>query len=144
MTAVRRVVCDTNLLVALYVFDDPHLAPLHGAIDNGAWHVLTRADCLEEFRRVLGYPHFKLDAEGQASALAAYVQIAQFNDAPAQNDYPLPRCRDRDDQKFLELARDAGADWLLTADKDLLRLMRRDKLAGRFTILTPAQALTLI
>ena len=27
-----------------------------------------------------------------------------------------PRCRDRDDQKFLELARDAGADWLVTAE----------------------------
>ena len=37
----------------------------------------------------------------------------------------LPRCRDPDDQPFLELARDAGAMALLTRDAQLLRLARR-------------------
>ena len=53
----------------------------------------------------------------------------------------LPRCKDRDDQKFLELARDAGADWLVTADKALLRLARGGRLRGLFRILTPEAAL---
>jgi hypothetical protein len=53
----------------------------------------------------------------------------------------LPRCADRDDQKFLELARDSGADWLVTADKALLKLARRDRLRGLFRILTPETAL---
>jgi predicted nucleic acid-binding protein len=54
----------------------------------------------------------------------------------------LPRCTDCDDQKFLELARDSAADWLVTADKALLRLARRDRLRGLFRILTPETALS--
>lgn len=54
------------------------------------------------------------------------------------SDVTLPRCRDRDDQKFLELAYQAGAVALLTRDDELLRLARRAKRDGLFTILPPA------
>ncbi len=50
---------------------------------------------------------------------------------------PLPVCSDRDDQKFLELARDAQAAVLVTKDKALLKLARRTAKAGMFRILTP-------
>ena len=43
----------------------------------------------------------------------------------------LPRCRDGDDQKFLEAARDARAEFLVTKDKALLGL------AAPFRIVTP-------
>ena len=56
----------------------------------------------------------------------------------------LPHCQERDDQKFLELARDVGADWLIPADKALLKLAKRDKLRGLFRIGTPEAALALI
>ena len=36
----------------------------------------------------------------------------------------LPRCRDRDDQKFLVAAAQCAADLLITRDKELLRLAR--------------------
>jgi len=53
----------------------------------------------------------------------------------------LPVCRDRDDQKFLELAAAAGADCLVTKDRELLALSRRRKAqVGRsvpFRILHP-------
>jgi predicted nucleic acid-binding protein len=49
----------------------------------------------------------------------------------------LPRCRDRDDQKFLELAYQASATALLTRDEELLRLARRTKRNGLFFILPP-------
>jgi predicted nucleic acid-binding protein len=38
---------------------------------------------------------------------------------------PLPKCRDRDDQKFLELAQRAGAAWLVSKDRELLRMAKR-------------------
>lgn len=37
----------------------------------------------------------------------------------------LPQCRDRDDQKFLELAYRAHADWLVSKDRELLRMNKR-------------------
>jgi predicted nucleic acid-binding protein len=51
---------------------------------------------------------------------------------------PLPKCRDPDDQKFLELARDCGADYLLTKDKALLVLARRKTRPAPCRIVTPA------
>ena len=49
----------------------------------------------------------------------------------------LPTCRDEDDQKFLELARAARADYLVTKDRDLLELTRRKYAQLAFRILTP-------
>ena len=51
---------------------------------------------------------------------------------------PLPRCQDRDDQKFLELAARAGADLLVSKDKALLKLRGRTRLG--FEIVKPAAA----
>ena len=112
-SAAKRVVFDTNVLVSLYVFADSRFAPLRERIENGEW-----------------------------LALAAYAAKAAHHTGPVQPEpAALPRCKDRDDQKFLELARDAGADWLVTADKALLRLARGGRLRGLFRILTPEAAL---
>jgi predicted nucleic acid-binding protein len=45
--------------------------------------------------------------------------------APAESGVRLPVCTDKDDQKFLELARDANATILITKDKALLKLARK-------------------
>lgn len=138
-----RVVLDTNVLVSLYVFADSRFAPLRARIESGEWLALTDEACFGEFRRVLAYPLFALDEARQEEALAAYKAIVtSLAEPPAEVIASLPRCKDRDDQKFLELARDGRADWLVTADKALLRLARRDRLRGLFRILTPEAALT--
>jgi putative PIN family toxin of toxin-antitoxin system len=141
-SAPRRVVLDTNVLVSLYVFADSRFAPLRARLESGEWQAFSNAACFEEFARVLGYPLFALTPDRQQEAAAAYRASVTLSDGPALTDVALPRCKDRDDQKFLELARDAGADWLVTADKDLLRLARRDRLRGLFRILTPDVALS--
>ena len=136
-----RVVFDTNVLLSLFVFKDSRFAPLRGEVTAGRWIALTSAPCLAEYRRVLGYPLFALDAARQEAAYAAYLALVQAIDAVPQPALALPRCRDRDDQKFLELARDGGAHWLVTADKLLLRLRRGRRMDNLFRILTPDEAL---
>lgn len=139
-----RVVFDTNVLLSLFVFADSRFALLRGAVAAGRWTALTSAPCLAEYRRVLAYPLFDLSAERQASAYADYLALVRMVDnlplAP-QSAAELPRCKDRDDQKFLELARDGAAHWLVTADKMLLRLRRGRRLEHLFRILTPDEAL---
>jgi uncharacterized protein len=138
----RRVVLDTNVLVSLYVFADSRFAPLRANMEGGAWQAISNDACFEEFRRVLAYPMFALSEERQQDALTAYAgKVARIDGPPPSSATSLPRCKDRDDQKFLELARDGAADWLVTADKALLRLARRDRLRGLFRILTPEAAL---
>ena len=139
----QRVVLDTNVLVSLYVFADSRFAALRARIESGDWQAVTNDACFGEFRRVLGYPMFALTEVQQAGALAAYAaSVMHHRDAVPAEAAALPRCKDRDDQKFLELARDSNADWLVTADKALLHLARRDRLRGLFRILTPEAALT--
>lgn len=140
-SAQRRVVLDTNVLVSLYVFSDSRFAPLRARIESGEWLAITNEACFNEFRRVLGYSLFALGGERQQAALDAYQASVTRADGAASGSASLPRCSDRDDQKFLELARDSAADWLVTADKALLRLARRNRLRGLFRILTPEMAL---
>ncbi len=141
-TSPKRVVLDTNVLVSLYVFADSRFAPLRARIESGEWQAITNDACLGEFRRVLAYPMFALTEAQQRDAMATYsAHVAHFADPPPDAVAALPRCSDRDDQKFLELARDSAADWLVTADKALLKLARRDRLRGLFRILSPEAAL---
>jgi putative PIN family toxin of toxin-antitoxin system len=141
MDGAVRVVFDTNVLLSLFVFADSRFAPLRGEVAAGRWTALTSAPCLAEFRRVLGYPLFDLTAARQERAYADYLALVSTIDATPQDAAPLPRCKDRDDQKFLELARDGAAHWLVTADKALLKLRRGRRLEHLFRILTPDEVL---
>lgn len=136
-----RVVLDTNVLVSLWIFKDSRLAPLRHALEDRRWRALTNAACSGEFARVLAYPQFAVEAERQRVALSEYRALAEDIPAGGAEAEPLPRCQDRDDQKFLELARDGRAHWLVTADKALLKLARRQRLAHLFRIITPDAAL---
>lgn len=140
MPEAVRVVLDTNVLLSLFVFADSRLAPLRGRLEAGELIALTDARCLGEFRRVLAYPMFSLDDAAQRAAFESFARRAAIV-AAAADPVPLPECRDADDQKFLEVARDGRARWLVTSDKALLRLARRRKLAHLFDIITPDQAL---
>lgn len=123
------VVLDSNVWLDWLLFADPACARLDALFRAGRLQPVTRADCREEWQRVLGYPALGLDAARQQALIATHDARVLQLDALLAKPEPLPRCRDRDDQKWLELARDAGAVALLTRDAELLRLgprMRRD------------------
>lgn len=143
VAAGLRVVLDTNVLLSLWVFNKrpggSQFAPLRELIENGALVVLSNPECLAEFERVLGYPEFKLTPQMQCDILSEYVEVITVVAADAPIDKPLPCCRDGDDQKYLELARDGTAQFLVTSDKALLKLARHKSLASLFRIVTPEQ-----
>ena len=76
-------------------------------------------------------------APTQAEIAATYRARCTLVEPVAPPACELPNCLDRDDQKFLELARDSGARALLTRDKLVLKLGKRPVIAARFAILTP-------
>lgn len=139
--ASRRVVLDTNVCLDLFVFRDPAVARLAHALAAGEVEAVTDAVCREEWRRVLAYPQLALDEAAQLAALAGHDRWVGCprQSWPAPPDIRLPRCADADDQKFLELALACGAGWLLSKDKEVLRLGRRTLREGWFAIATPAQ-----
>jgi putative PIN family toxin of toxin-antitoxin system len=137
-----RVVLDTNVCLDLFVFEDPRCERLRDALHAGDVVALTDDACRDEWLRVLRYPELQLD-EAMRDAAAARFDSIMKNASPLPSQEtglpPAPRCRDPDDQKFLELALRSRARWLLTRDDHLLALAKRTKRDGLFVILTPAE-----
>lgn len=133
------IVLDTNVCLDLWVFFDPACAALLRDLQDGRVHAVTRADCRAEWLAVLHYPQLPIDEAMRPGLVAAYDNLLhRLPQGPLAADATgLPRCRDPDDQKFLELAAQAGARWLLSKDKALLRLDGKLRRAGRFRVLHP-------
>ncbi len=141
------LVLDTNVWLDLLVFRDPDLAWLGTALRAGRLRAVVDAFGLAELKRVLGYPlgRFAIAPDARAGILDACRCLAfEFTAVPGTGLPPLPRCRDRHDQPFLELARACGARCLITRDRDLLMLTRRLRGVAAFVIVTPADAKPLL
>jgi putative PIN family toxin of toxin-antitoxin system len=132
----ERIVIDTNVCLDLLVFHDPRWASLLAALESGAVEAVTRADCRDEYNIVLHYKHLPLDDDSRPVASARFDALVKVV-APETSLVRLPVCTDRDDQKFLEVARDARAAILITKDKALLKLARKTAQAGLFRIMLP-------
>jgi putative PIN family toxin of toxin-antitoxin system len=119
----RRAVLDTNAVLDWLLFDGPAVQPMKAAIEQGSLLPITNDACFAELERVLQYPKLRLDEAPRTAVLVAYRAAAKWVDAAAGDE--VPRCRDRDDQKFLDLAAAAQADFLVTRDARVLGMARR-------------------
>lgn len=136
-----RVVLDTNVVMALWHFDDPQLAALKTWAQGDDVRLLANLASLGELQRVLAYRQFAIPPERQAALLADYAvrvsTLPEPDDTQLTALTSLPRCGDRDDQKFIELAVYGQAHVLVSRDKLVLKLARRRELRDQLLILTP-------
>jgi putative PIN family toxin of toxin-antitoxin system len=138
----KKVVIDTNVCLDLFVFNDPRWTKLVAAIESGEIEAVTRSDCRDEFNIVLHYKHLPLDDDSRPLATARFDKLIKVV-APEASTIKLPVCSDKADQKFLEIARDAGAEVLITKDKALLKLARRLAREGMFKVMLPEKWIAL-
>jgi len=131
-----RFVLDTNVVLDLFHWANTDAVPIMAALEAGQIACFVDERTLDEFQRVLTYPQLKMTPDMMSERFARYSGLVQR--VPAGEAPPLPRCKDRDDQKFLELAARCGADILVSKDKALLKLRGRTKLG--FQIMKPAGA----
>ena len=140
-----RLVLDTHVWLDWLVFDDPGITRIRNAVGLKRAEIFIDAACEAELARVLAYDLHKrrLDAAAQAACIAQCRRLSHRIDAtlPEPQRAGLPRCRDPDDQKFLEAALAAHADFLITKDRALLYFARRRSRALPFRIVTPASFL---
>ena len=142
---------DSNVWIDILVFDDPHTRPIRAALERGTLCALIDARCQGELTYVLDYPQFVKRAVDKQAALDTLAHLTQLVESPAPDDSdasddsaalvakPLPQCKDRDDQKFIELAHRSGAQWLVSKDRAVLKLARRIERDFGFRIAQPAQ-----
>ena len=101
---VQRVL-DTNIVLDLWVFDEPKAEALRTSVESGSTQWLATAAMREELARVLAYP--QIVKRLTARALPADTVLAHFDrHVQLQPDAPKApyACKDTDDQKFVDLA----------------------------------------
>jgi len=135
-----RLVLDTNVVLDLFHWANTDAVPIMAALEAGRIECIVDERTLDELQRVLTYPQLKLTPDMIAERYARYSALVRS--FPAGEAPPLPRCKDRDDQKFLELAARCAADILVSKDKALLKLRGRTRLG--FQILKPGAASALL
>ena len=119
MTSKLRFVIDTNtlvssILIASSVPDRAVKLIRHSGI------VLISVATIEELQKVMNRPKFDkyVDPEIRSEFI---VQLTQQSELVEINESILA-CRDSKDDKFLEVAVNGKADYLITGDRDLLVL----------------------
>lgn len=134
-TPTRRVL-DTNIVLDLWVFDEPQAAALRTSLESGSTQWLATAAMREELARVLAYPqiakrltHRQLPA---SAVLALFDRWAQLQPEAPKAPYA---CKDADDQKFIDLAVTHTAT-LHSKDAQVICMKKRLELCG--VVLNPA------
>ncbi|HCS48494.1 MAG: putative toxin-antitoxin system toxin component, PIN family [Candidatus Aminicenantes bacterium RBG_19FT_COMBO_58_17] len=114
-----RVVLDTNVIISALLFRGlpSRLIPLW---QKGKMTLLVSSQVLKEYLRVLAYPRFELAAQEIKSIIE--VELLPFVEAVRVESKIRVIAKDPSDDKFLELAVDGKADFLISHDKHLLGL----------------------
>lgn len=114
-----RFVIDTNTLVSSILIDSsiPDLA-VRSIRQSGI--ILVSIATLEELQEVMNHPKFDKYVDSKIRS-EFIVQLIQQSELVEIQEFIIG-CRDRKDDKFLEVAVNGKADYLITGDRDLLVL----------------------
>ena len=118
-------VIDTNIVLDLWLFEDPATVPLRAALQSGLIAHLATNSMRDELERVLTYPH--IIKRMAKSKLQAQDILNRFDEHHllAEPAVKAPcTCKDPDDQKFIDLAV-AHAVPLLSKDAAILCMKKR-------------------
>ena len=119
------IVIDNNVVLDLLVFSDPATALLKDQLAAGQWRWIATRAMRDELAAVLQYPHMQRVMQGRG---VQPEEVLEAVDAGVQWQEPAPKavvtCKDKDDQKFIDLAVAQGAV-LLSKDKAVLCMRKR-------------------
>lgn len=111
------VVLDTNVIVSALGFGGPPLEALLRSLEDDV-RLLASEDTLGELERVMTYDHLPFTSADRVQLLSILSREADF----LEPDATLAVVRDSDDDTFLELALEGGADYVVSGDRDLQSL----------------------
>ena len=119
------IVLDTNIVLDLFVYNDPLQAPLDKTLRAGSLQWLATSAMRDELARVLDYPQVAkrrlVNAQPSDAVLAQMDSLATFVAPAPKAPYT---CKDTDDQIFIDLACEHRCV-LLSKDKAVLAMRSR-------------------
>ncbi|MEK8029137.1 PIN domain-containing protein [Pseudaquabacterium rugosum] len=137
-------ILDSNVVLDWWLFASPIGLALGSAIQGGRARWLRTAAMRDELSHVLAHRDFGRWTTAARALQPPPTELDQY----AQEIPPPPtggaheiarwRCRDPDDQKFIDLARSQPGCWLLSRDRAVLKLASKARAAG-FHIVVPEQ-----
>jgi len=128
-SAPLDIVIDTQVVMDWLVFKDARATPLVEALNAGRLRWIGQPAMLEELKHVLGRgiaANYSPDLAFIEQTFAERCVMIGREPAPAVRLV----CRDKDDQKFIDLAIAEKAAWLISRDRAVLALAKRARAAG--------------
>ena len=130
-------VIDTNIVLDLWLFEDPATVPLRAALQSGLISHLATSSMRDELERVLTYPHIiKRMAKSKRQAKDILSRFDEHHLLAEPAGKAPCTCKDPDDQKFIDLAV-AHAVPLLSKDNAILCMKKRLFQSG--VVLNPSE-----
>ncbi len=134
---IPNLVLDTNAVLDWLVFTNPASQVVTEAITEAHVRWIVNAAVRDELAHVLARGVVDRWQPDLSRLWGTWERYA----VPVEHASPAaihcrPQCTDVDDQKFIELALDHEARWLITRDRALLKLARRARSFG-LSIVTP-------
>ncbi len=125
-TALRPLwVLDTNIVLDVFLFADPAAQPLREALIQARIRWISTAPMREELARVLGYPHIAKRMDFYQRSADDLLRDFDANSQTVEVATRAPlRCKDPDDQCFIDLAL-ANQAGLLSKDHAVLCMAKR-------------------
>lgn len=124
-----RIILDTNVLILGIFFENGNEAKILDEVLKGKITLVSSLDTLQELRETFEASKFKLTPLEILNIFQLIVSTSEILLAPPN---ARVKCRDPDDQKFLDCAAGGNADYLVMGDRDLLEI----KNLGRTKITT--------
>ena len=131
-----KAILDTNVFISGLLWKGPPFEILR-AWQEQRFRLAISSPILDEYRRVLD----ELTKERTLPVLSSILKVIEFNSEMVEPiSFSEPVCSDPDDDKFLEAALAASANYVVTGDTALLNI----KSHRRVEIVRPARFLKLL
>lgn len=124
MGKVTKVVIDTNVFVSAFGWDGKPEGVLQ-LLENGSIVNFISPEIFEELKRVIAYPKLKFSNSLQTKILEFVFSYSRLINLEKRLSLIHD---DPDDNKFIECAMTANADFIISGDPHLLRLERVENL----------------
>jgi len=115
-----KIITDTNILISYLI--GKKLKSLRNLFEKENIEFIINEKLIEEFVRKVTLPKFRNYFEVDKSL--AFIKFLKRRSTLVEVNSEITICRDSKDNFLLALAKDAGVDFLITGDKDLLSLKR--------------------